>query len=271
MKWFQDNPVGLVLASIGGFFLLLILVMAIVWNLPVSVETADTGGEVATGGKTTVDTHQLGNMDDYLVINQKPVFNESRQPVTDEIVDSDEVEDTTIEVKDAPAVKLTGVVITPDARLASLTPEDKKIEAVMAREGDSLTGAFVGWRLAMVHPRGVVLESRDGQSLALELEVNDATIKEPPKIKTAAPVNQALSGQDAEAGEQGEEPLSRAEQIRQRIAERREELRREQEERAGEDVQQDTANQPAKPSYQSAIRALMNKSKDKGSNDNQDG
>ena len=35
MKWLQDNPLGMVLAGISGLFALLVLGMAIVWNLPV--------------------------------------------------------------------------------------------------------------------------------------------------------------------------------------------------------------------------------------------
>jgi hypothetical protein len=65
-------------------------------------------------------------------------------------------------------------------------------------------------------------------------------------------------------------PLSRAEQIRQRIAERREELRLEQEEQqAQKDTGADAAKKPAKSSnYQSAIRDLMKKKpKDQGKND----
>ena len=52
-----------------------------------------------------------------------------------------------IEVKDAPDVRLTGVVITPGMKIASLTPADTNIETVMAHEGESLTGEFVGWQV----------------------------------------------------------------------------------------------------------------------------
>ena len=270
MKWLQDNPVGMVLASISGFFVLLALAMTVVWNLPVSVETAGTDKELAAADETNLAMRPIGDLGEYQVINEKPVFNESRLPDIGAPEDDLQVDDTAIAIKDAPAVKLTGVVITPDSRFASLTPEDKKIENVMAREGESLTGEFVGWRVAEVNPRLVVLESRDGQSLKLELQVHDMKIEEPPPV---APSAQALATGDADAAEDGE-PMSRAEQIRQRIAERREELRREAEEQQSEGgAQENTANQPAQPpSYQSAIRALMNKkSKDQGSNDKEDG
>jgi len=274
MKWLQDNPVGMILASVSGFFLLLVLAMAIVWNLPVPVEVAGPDKELAATNEAVLTVPSIGDLADYRVVNEKPVFNESRQPEIGGGEDETSDEDVAIEVKDAPAVKLTGVVITPSSRLASLTPDDKNIENIMAREGESLTREFVGWRVASVQPRVVVLESRDGQSLELELQVHDVKIEEPPKVAPASPTAQALaSGGTAEAAEEGEEPLSRAEQIRQRIAERREELRREQEAQQSQDgAQANTARQPSRGSdYQSAIRALMNKSKDKDSNDKEDG
>jgi hypothetical protein len=95
----------------------------------------------------------------------------------------------------------------------------------------------------------------------LDLQVHDVAIKEPPK-----PVVKAEP--EPEGQKQGEdgEPLSRAEQIRQRIAERREELRQEQEE-------QQAGSGGRKPStYQTAIRSMMNKKpKDTTSDDNKDG
>ncbi len=173
----------------------------------------------------------------------------------------------TVAVKDAPDVRLTGVIITPSMKIASLTPADAKLENVMAHEGESLTGEFVGWQVSVVHPRSVVLESRDGQKLELDLQVHDIKIKTPPK--PAAPAKTAQAGQDSQAAGEDEQPLSRAEQIRQRIAERREELRLEQEEQ-----QAQSGAKAAKPrnQYQDAIRAMMkNNSKDKSSDDNKDG
>ena len=149
----------------------------------------------------------------------------------------------------------------------------------MAHEGQSLTGEFVGWQVASVNPRLVVLESRDGQKLELELQVHDATIKEPPKPVEQTKPTRPGSGAGKQMAGDDDAPLSRAEQIRQRIAERREELRLEQEKqqsqsgtRANNGTRTNNgtqtndgvrANEPGRASqpadYQSAIRALMNK------------
>ena len=289
MKWLQDNPLGMALAAVCGVFVLLALGMAIVGSLPVSVETAGADTEITPDNETNTAARQVGTLNDYRVVNEKPVFNESRNPVIDDEDPTDEALPGEIEVKDAPDVRLTGVVITPGMKIASLTPADGNLKTVMAHEGDSLTGEFVGWQVATVNPRTVVLESRDGQSLELDLQVHDAKIQEPVKeapTPSAIQQAQALAGQGTEPTGEDDEPLSRAEQIRQRIAERRAELRQEQEANQSQNAAQrpqsaaQRSNSAAQPgttnsqpsSYKSAIREMMkNKSKDQSSNDNTDG
>ena len=279
MKWLQDNPLGMVLASISGVFALLALGMAIVGTLPVSVEAGLAEAETTSDNIANMTARQIGTLNDYQVVNERPVFNESRNPVIEEGDGELSEDDSAIEVKDAPDVRLTGVVITPGMKIASLTPADGDLETVMAHEGDSLTGEFVGWQVTAVNPRTVVLESRDGQSLELDLQVHDATIKEP-VVPVKAPVTaelsnaQALAGKTSESTGEDDEPLSRAEQIRQRIAERRAELRQEQEAQQSQKVSQPgtTGSKTKTKDYQSAIREMMkNKSKDQGGNDKTDG
>jgi len=275
MKWLQDNPVGMAMAAVSGVFALLILGMAIIWNLPVTAETAEIETEENGSKDAIVAAHQIAAINDFQVINEKPVFNESRLPVLSQSEDGELLAaDAEVAVKDAPDVRLTGVIITPSMKIASLTPADSKLENVMAHEGESLTGEFVGWQVSVVHPRSVVLESRDGQILELDLQVHDIRIKTPPKPAAPAKTAQAKAGQDEQMAAEDDQPLSRAEQIRQRIAERREELRLEQEEQQAQGgAQPGVASQAAKPQdYQSAIRAMMrNNSKDKSSNDKKDG
>ena len=278
MKWFANNPVGAAFAAVSGVFVLIMLVIAIVWNLPVSVDNAETSLEVAPSDDAVLNAQQISPMKDLLVINERPVFNESRLPVIETEEDIESEEDATIEVKDAPDVRLTGVIITPRMKIASLTPAKENQESVMAHEGEALTGEFVGWQVSSVSPRLVVLESRDGQTLELDLQVHDVTIKEPPKpakaTATAAAKDEPQNPAQATLNEDGE-PMSRAEQIRQRIAERREELRLEQEaQQAQQNASTPTAaNQPGKRSnYQQAIRNMMNnKPKEPGTNDDKDG
>ena len=280
MKWLQDNPLGMILASISGVFVLLALGMAIVGTLPVSVDVGSAEAEAASDDKANLAIRQIGTLNDYRIVNEKPVFNESRLPVPGEIDEEPSEDDTGIEVKDAPDVRLTGIVITPGMKIATLTPADGNLEAVMAHEGESLTGEFVGWQVTAVNPRNVVLESRDGQSLELDLQVHDAKIQEPVVPVAAPPISEALSNAQRLAGKASEstgedgEPLSRAEQIRQRIAERRAELRQEQEaQQSQNDAQAGSTGSKSKVTdYQRAVREMMkSKSKDQGGNDKTDG
>ena len=267
MKWLQDNPLGIALVGISGVFLLLAAILAVVWTLPVAIETAETAAQEGGGTDGILLAHQVGSLSEYQVINEKPVFNESRQPVISKLDGDESAEDATVAITDAPDVRLTGVIITPSVRIASLTPVDGKQESVMAHEGQPLTGEYVGWQVSSVNPRDVVLESLDGQTMGLELEIHDATIKTPARqAPVAKPGSAAVEKTDGE----GEQPLSRAEQIRQRIAERREELRREQEDRDVQNVQPQR-QAPNTQGYQNAIRALMkNSSKDRGSSGKKD-
>ena len=278
MKWLQGNPLGIALVAVGGFLALLALGMTIVWNLPVAVDADDTVTDIAAADVTPLVAEEAGSLDDYRIVDERPVFNESRNP---EIIEVENViedpTDDSIAVKDAPEVKVTGVIITPGMKIASLTPVDTSQKSVMAHEGQSLTGEFVGWQVSIVNPRDVVLKSNDGQQLELELQVHDVAIKVPPKPKPVAKAAQTKQTEPdkAKSGAGGDgEPLSRAEQIRQRIAERREELRREQEAQTSQG--DDRGSKPQKVdnsnAYQNAIQArIRNSSKDKDSNDDEDG
>jgi len=283
MKWLKDNPLGVALLATSGVLAALALVMSVIWTLPEAEIVAESPPQKTGSAGTAVVAHQVASINELQVINERPVFNESRLPEVEQEDDDEEPpEDAVVEVKDAPDVRLTGVIITPTMKIASLTPADKDLEGVMVHEGQILEGEFVGWHISKVNPRNVVLESSDGQKLDLDLQVHDAAIKQPPKPVAPVAAAQAASTQREQAvGEDGEDgqPLSRAEQIRMRIAERREELRREQEiqqAKQGLSAQSQAlgsgTNQAANPqNYQNAIRAMMSRNKEKGSDDNKDG
>ena len=219
----------MVLLGAIGVFLLVSLSLVIVRALPVSTDIEEVVEENSGVTAAMAVAPEVGPISDYQVINEKPVFNVTRLPLAVDDDADESVDDDTIAVKDAPEVKLTGVIITPGLRMASLKPIEGNLDNVMAREGEALTGEYVGWQVSTVSPRNGVLESRDGQKLKRELQVHDAKIEEPPKPAKPAQAAQAGKGREQAQDEDGQ-PLSRAEQIRQRIAERREELRREQEE-----------------------------------------
>lgn len=253
--WFEDNPLGVALASVAAALLLILLLLAVAWSLP--PRAADPGdGEDGQGLDARVpELAPAPPIEQFAVINERPVFNESRRPEYpgDEEEAGAEGEEIAETVVDAPDVELSGVVITPSVRMATLKPKGAA-ESLIALEGSPLEGNYGSWQVSTVEPRSVVLRAGDGREVRLELQVHDRVIAEPPKPPPGMPATTQAG--DA-AGEDGQ-PLSRAEEIRQRIAERREELRRAQEENAP----------PPRPSYNNAIQQLIQGKRTEDENEN---
>lgn len=265
IKWLHDNPVAWILAALCGLMLLMLLVLGLLALVPLDTGSA---GDRADDGDPALALPQLAHsppIDHYEVIIQRPLFNETRQPVMVEDVAVDPLADALEDVNDAaPEVTLSGVVITPSLRMVTLRRKGSP-EALVAFEGRPIEGEFSSWQVSRIDARKVTLTSGRGEELQLELQVHDQAIQQPerpaPRVeeKTTTAVAEPAPGESAE-------PLSRAEEIRQRIAERREELRRQaaEEDQAGEAA--------APPSYQDAIQAMMNRGRratPKNENENQ--
>jgi hypothetical protein len=132
----------------------------------------------------------------------------------------------------------------------------------VAFEGKPIEADFGSWQVSAIQARAATLTSGAGEELQLEMQVNEEAIAAP-----AAPRKTKAEEETAEAGEATEEQgdaaqLSRAEEIRQRIAERREELRREAEQ------QGESEEQPDAQTYQNAIQSMVG-SKRRGTNENE--
>jgi hypothetical protein len=147
--------------------------------------------------------------------------------------------------------RLAGVIITPDKRLA-MVADNKARKTVVLEEGMALEGDLAAWRLDRIDAREVSFAA-DGETAALELEVNTQGLKSPAggaaaratpqRLKSPAggaaaratpqrlPVNasaansadptQASSAASAAAAQRQQT----ADEIRRRIAERRAQLR----------------------------------------------
>lgn len=247
----NDNPVGKVLAGVSGGLLAILLLLAVIWVLPPS-GSAGEDDDGSRGLSSEVPQLKMGEpIENYTVITDRPIFNESRQPVigASSEDDGEETEFAGAEDVDAPDVVLAGVVITPELRVATLRLKDSP-ESLVAFEGQPLEGDFGSWHISRIEPRQAILESDAGQQVRLELQIHDDMMDappEPPPAKTAS----TAGGAAQNASDDGQ-PMTRAEEIRQRIAERREELKRAAEE-GGEEP-----GQPAKPlDYRQAIQQMM--------------
>lgn len=262
LHWLDDNPVGKVLVFVVGGLLLIALFLTVAWILPPS--TPSGGGE-DEGGEFKVEVPQLPQpppLERYAVITERPVFNPSRQPELGADDAQDDEEDLAQEEVDAPELELSGVVITPSVRMVTLRPKGTG-ESLVAFEGQPLEGDYGSWHVSRIMPREITLSSGAGEELQLELQVHDKPIVEPPKPaadkKTAAAEKKARPVPEAD----GEEPLSRAEEIRRRIAERREELRR-----AAEAEQDGQADKVPPPDYRQAIQSMINSRNNKAQDEN---
>jgi hypothetical protein len=257
VKWFEDNPLGAVLVGVSVVLLLLAIVIGYAWSRPVG-NLADPDAALAQAApEASGGDWRLGPVRDYQVINDRPLFNESRRP---EVIDVDEGEEAEPEepvVKEEPAeppkVRLTGVVITPERRYVSLTPEEGG-ESLILAPGMPLAGeGLARWSVDRIEAREVRLKARGGATVALELAVFDEVIREPPPEQRR---REPADEDQAEPAGDGEE-LSRAEQIRQRIQERREQLRAEADQEA---EQEQGRQQNREDAYRSAIQDLIRRS-----------
>jgi len=248
IRWLDGNPVGIALAGGCAGLLAISLLLGVVWALTPS---GDLPGADDSEAAMTLDVPELADsepLEEYIVITERPVFNEGRRPVIiDGSLDGEGEEDLAEEPVDAPEVELAGVVITPSIRMATLRVKDES-ESLVAFEGQPLEGNYGSWNISQILPREVTLSSGDGRDVQLKLLVHDATIKAPPK---PAPKAASESPAPAAQNDDGEpdQPLSRAEEIRQRIAERREELRR-----AAEDNE---TSQEKPQDYRAAIQSMI--------------
>lgn len=269
-RWLKDNPVGLGLAALCGALLLTMLVLAVVASLPVD---RDSGGDESAGGEEGLALPELGEsppIEEFYVITERPLFNETRQPVLDEGLAGDLLADGAGDAEDNPLdVELSGVVITPSLRLAMLRKKDAG-RSLVAFEGKPIEGEFSSWQVSRIEAREVLLTSGSGEELQLKLKVHDEQIAPPQRAerKPAAREPGAAPAESAAEPTIEEQPMTRADEIRQRIAERREELRREAEmEQQGSEQLDD--EQSAAPSYQEAIQSLIGRNR-RGNGDNQD-
>lgn len=253
-RWFKDNPVGLGLAASCGVLLAAMLVLAIAAMLPVGGDGDFDGANPEEEALTLPELAESPPVDAFAVIAERPLFSETRQPVPGDGFGGDPLADALADADDNPLdVELSGVVITPTLRMVTLRKKDAD-RSLVAFEGRPIEGEFSSWQVSRIEAREVVLTSGSGEELQLELKVHDERI-EPPQRPAPKPGEQEPAESQADADAVEGEQVTRAEEIRQRIAERREELRREAE------LQQQAGDENAQPDYQQAIQSMIGRNR----------
>lgn len=244
----ENNTIGIGLAAAAGLFLLGILGLIAVWAMPPSTGLGEDDAADDDIPVSVATLKEAGPLDQYAIVAERPVFNEDRRPAP--VLDPDDLVDDTPdeEYVGAPDVQLAGIIITPTQKMVTLRSPEHQYSLV-AFEGQPLEGNFGTWQVTSIEERRVTLASADGEEMQLELQVHDAVIDAPPEVRPAAERAQPEGEEEAVAqdGDEVVEPMTRAEEIRQRIEERREELRR-----AAENNQIDEAQ-----SYKDAIQTII--------------
>lgn len=234
IKWFEGNPLAVVLASVCAGLVLISLILSVIWSLPPSVPDADQDSLEADLVLNVPELSENEPIETYAVITERPVFNTSRLPVLEDDSDDADDEEVASEEVDAPEFELAGVIITPSIKMVTLRTKDQQ-ESLVAFEGQPLQGDYGTWQVSLIEPREITLASGQGEKVQLKLQVHDVTIAAPPKPVKADSTTAAEPGQQANESDP-DQPLTRAEEIRQRIAQRREELRQAAEEEGEEAV-----------------------------------
>lgn len=268
IRWLEDNPVGGVLAGAAGGLIVIALLLGVVWSLPPTGSGGEDGGDDDGVRPTVPELAEPVPIEQYAVVTERPVFNESRQPELVLDVDQEDLENVTEENVDAPEVELAGVVITPSLRMVTLRQTKEQGKSLVAFEGQPLEGNYGSWHVSRIEPREITLASGDGEEMQLKLEVHDAKIAPPPKPEPRQQAAAEQASGERASGEQGAgeaedgEPMTRAEEIRQRIQERREELRRAAEEQA-------QSNEAEAANYRQAIQSMISGRKQQASEEDE--
>jgi len=250
-KWLEDNPFGIALGATCGVLVLLLVGMMVVSSLSSDPATAEFAVEEADANIELPQMAENQPIETYSIITERPLFNETRLPVMTEMGDSGLLaEDEGESNLGAPEVELAGVVITPSLRMVTLRRKDSDVSLV-AFEGKPIEADFGSWQVSRIDARAATLKSASGEELQLEMKVHDERIEAPAPIEPPQKEEQASATSAEEERDSESAPLSRAEEIRQRIEERREELRREAE------AAEQGGSEPQEASYENAIQSLI--------------
>lgn len=178
------------------------------------------------GVPSSLETRQfdLPPKGDYAEVTARPLFSEDRRPEERDAEGSQREEAIAAEEaqKELPPVRLTGVIITPEQRIAMLRNNQNR-EYVTLKEGEPLEG----WTLEEVSRRRIVFAT-GGKREVVELEVHTGGLGGGGRGKRGNGGNQEQTRRGWGDGDQSgdsAEPLSATEQIKQRIQRERERRR----------------------------------------------
>ncbi|MDJ0655289.1 MAG: hypothetical protein QNJ40_14090 [Xanthomonadales bacterium] len=213
---------------------------------PIERESQLAGGPLGDGD------FNLPPIESYQEIKDRPLFNDDRKPVVEETVGGEDEEGGDGTGGPEPVelnVTVTGIIITPEKKLAMVTNNETK-ESLRLQEGMNLDGAQANWTLATIEPRKLVFEGGGEGPAEAELATftqalkGGAPAKPRPRANTSKPSGGSAGNKTTTAGNTNktasdQDRAARAEEIRRRVAERRAQLREEAARRRAEQEQDD--------------------------------
>ena len=217
-RFAQAGPLTWLLAAVCGWAVLLWLGALLGMGGRVDQAEALPAGALPQPKPASPD--RIGALGQYAEAAARPLFTDDRRPRSFLATGSEGDQAAQMQSLD---FILTGVLISPQVRLATLQPSGGG-EPQRVREGSSPEGAN-GWRLLEVQPRRVVFEGSSGQ-VTLDLRTFGGSGQAPGAVAVPAaavpPPPPVAQGADA-APPQSE--AARIETIRRRIEARRAQLR----------------------------------------------
>lgn len=225
----QAGALTWLLAACAGWALLLWLAALLGLGNAVA-PTPKIGADVPLPQAKPTSPDRIGPLAQYAEAASRPVFTADRLPRSFMATGPDGNAAMGAQSQSLDFI-LTGVLISPQVRLAILQPTGGG-EAVRVREGASPEGAS-GWRLVEVQPRRAIFEGSGGES-SLDLRVfgDDARSEKammsgisPDAGKAAAEAAAAAAQDAADAAPIPISEAARIEAIRKRIEARRAQMR----------------------------------------------
>jgi len=243
----KDNPIGMLLIGVCAVLGLLVLTQPLLLGR-VDLAVDASADEDKFKVDVPVPDPDLKPVDEFSQVTGRHLFTQNRKPVPLE----PGIDEPPIPEVEGPAgpfdAELAGIIITGDQKIAMLRHTQSKA-ILRAREGDAIEGDLAGWTVDKIEPRLVAFSSSAGETQELALEVHTKVQPRPKGARKAANKGGNKAGEKAAnarpANAQQAEPLKagdvvkpqdayqqRAEEIRRRIAERREQLRQQAETQA---------------------------------------
>lgn len=220
-RFAQARPLTWLLAGLCGWSVLLWI--GALLGMRGRIAGVEPLPAVALPQPRPVTPDRIGPLVQYAEAAARPLFTQDRRP-RGFLASAPEGEGDAAQSQTLDFI-LTGVLISPQVRLATLQPANGG-EAQRVREGSSPEGAS-GWRLLEVQPRRVVFEGSGGQ-VTLDLRTFGGSGPAPGAVARNAPDGASLAPPPPPplaADQAPQSEAARIEAIRRRIEARRAQLR----------------------------------------------